>query len=71
VKLAYDHRAAFRVEKALIASHPNATFIRVETRLCGFPGLDACVEEDGRFIDVTAEVVAIVNGLIAEANATP
>lgn len=59
-----DYKLAFKVEKFLIASHPNAEFIRVKAE--GEKGLVSQVEEGGVLINVTSEVVEYVNSLLAE-----
>lgn len=58
MKITYDYRLAFAAEKALIAAHPEALYVRVDARPSG---LVATVEEKDGPIDVSQELVAFVN----------
>ena len=56
--LQYDYRLAFEVEKELIATHPEAIFVRVDPWRTG---LVARVEEKDGLIDVSSEISAYLN----------
>jgi hypothetical protein len=56
--LVYDKRLALEVEKELIRLHPLAEYIRVNPSLTG---LVAEVRQEGKYLDVGAEMIAFIN----------